>query len=107
MKVNVETPASLAGSVNQITQAGDVQGKSSARAGSRIDSQADRVELSPLAAQVAEAGQAHSSARAKHVESLAKLYQSGRYAVDTHELSRSIVAHAASGAARSAGGERG
>lgn len=107
MKVNVETPAALAGSINQITQAGEVHGKSSTRTGLRGDLQADRVELSPLAAQVAQAGQAHSAARAKHVENLTKLYQSGRYGVDSRELGRAMVAHAASGAAGSAGGARG
>jgi anti-sigma28 factor (negative regulator of flagellin synthesis) len=107
MKVNVETPAALAGSINQVTQAGEVHGKSSERAGaSRADTQADRVELSPLAAQVAQAGQAHAAARARHVDSLAKLYQTGRYAVDSRDVSRKIVAQAVSGASRSAEGDR-
>ena len=93
MKVQNELPAgSTAGSAIQPAEAGQLQRINRFRSPEGGAAGAhDQVELSGLASHIVRANETSASDRARHVESLAKAYQNGRYSVDPHALSRKLV----------------
>jgi len=54
----------------------------------------DRVEISSLSATIASASSAQEARQASRVQHLASLYGSGRYHVDSLQVSRAIVSQA-------------
>jgi len=65
------------------------------KAGSRSGSE-DRVELSSFSEKIAAASSSESTQQSARVRQLAALYQSGRYKVDSHQVSRALVSQALS-----------
>jgi anti-sigma28 factor (negative regulator of flagellin synthesis) len=69
-------------------------GNGTGRPGSRFDASGDRVEISSLSGQIADASTSSQVAQANRVSKLAAMYQSGRYQVDSMAVSRAIVSQA-------------
>jgi anti-sigma28 factor (negative regulator of flagellin synthesis) len=69
-------------------------GSAGSRSGSRTGASTDRVEISSLSGQIADASSASASAQANRVRQLAALYAGGRYRVDSTALSRAMVSQA-------------
>jgi hypothetical protein len=93
MKLNLDNAAGLASAAaSGAAQTPEVDKASRERSGPlRAGSEPDRVDLSGLSAQIAEAGRAHAAQGARRVQELTALYQAGRYAADPNEVSRKIV----------------
>lgn len=69
-------------------------GNGAGRPGSRFDASSDRVEISSLSGQIADASNSSQAAQANRVSKLAAMYQSGRYQVDSVAVSRALVSQA-------------
>ena len=81
------TAASEASRTLDVVQIGSGGSRSSSRTGASTD----RVEISSLSGQIADASSASAAAQANRVSQLAALYASGRYQVDSSALSRAMV----------------
>lgn len=96
MKVQNEHLAGLAASRGAAVAG--VQGNDESQRQNGPNAAGDRVELSGLASRIAEAQAGSRAAQAARVRHLSGVYASGKYTVDTRELSRSMVEHAVNAA---------
>jgi hypothetical protein len=95
MKVDAhQTPDATASAVGQSTASHGVRGGDADRKSGANSLSQDRLELSGLISDIAQAGAAGAARRAEQVEALTKLHRAGGYVPEPGALARKLIQQA-------------
>jgi anti-sigma28 factor (negative regulator of flagellin synthesis) len=105
MSIRIQNDAISSGVSSEVNRTGGAgnAGSGPGRVGTSTTAGGDQVEISSAAQTFSDGVQASSAQHSARVKELSTLYASGRYNVDSHQVSRALVNSGVSAAAPAAG----